>query len=209
LQAFCIVILDYMVKKYIFIFFCFIVFLFSLVIEACNPIPTSKERGKKYFDLALFVQKQIDKLSNQSLLVEKQIYLGGKKQEILTDSINWAKELALFREADINSPALANSYEIKEDKQAHTLSYVAKEDKQKVREIQLVLGNNGHLESINIKEVKIVYAENNQLYEIYRKMSMKVKDEQLYAYSIQGFQKVVLKDSMVYEIRGLIKHKNQ
>ncbi len=184
-------------------------FLFFLLIEACNPISTSKEREKRYFDLALFVQKQIDKLSNQPLSVQKEIYLEGKKQEILTDSINWAKELSLFKEADINSPALANSYEVKEDKQARTLSYVAKEDKQKVREIQLVLGGDGRLESINIKEVKIVYAENNQLYEIHRRMSMKIKDEQLYAYSIQGFQKVVLKDSMVYEIRGLIKHKNQ
>ncbi|GAB4187597.1 MAG: hypothetical protein OHK0057_24050 [Thermoflexibacter sp.] len=181
--------------------------MFFLVIEACSPTSSSKENEKRYFDLASFVQEQVDKLSNQSLLVEKKIYLDGKQQEIFSDSINWAKELALFREADLNSPSLVGSYDIKEDKQARTLSYLAKEDRLRVREIQLVLGGDGSIENINIEEVKIVYAENNQLYEISRKMSMKVKNEQLHAYTIQGFQKVIFKDSMVYEINGIIKPK--
>ncbi|SFF31323.1 hypothetical protein [Thermoflexibacter ruber] len=196
-------------RKYTFTFFYFIFFLFFLVIEACSPTASSKENEKRYFDLASFVQKQVDKLSKQSLLVEKKIYLDGKQQKIFSDSINWAKELALFKEADVNSPSLVGSYDIKEDKQAHTLSYLAKEDRVKVREIQLVLGGDGSIENINVEEVKIVYAENNQLYEISRKMSMKVKNEQLHAYTIQGFQKVVFKDSMVYEINGIIKPKNQ
>jgi maltodextrin utilization protein YvdJ len=197
------------VKKYTFTFFYFVFLLFFLAIEACSPTSASKENEKRYFDLASFVQKQIDLLSHQSLWVEKKIYLDGRRQEISTDSINWTKELALFREADLNSPSLVSSYDIKEDKQARTLSYLAKEDRLKVREIQLVLGGDGSIENINIEEVKIVYAENNPLYEISRKMSMKIKNGQLYAYTIQGFQKVVLKDSMVYEINGVIKPKNQ
>lgn len=196
-------------KKYTFTFFYFIFFLFFLVIEACSPISASKENEKRYFDLASFIQKQIDLLSNQSLWIEKKIYLDGKQQEISTDSINWAKELALFKEADLNSPSLVGNYDIKEDKQARTLTYLAKEDRLKVREIQLVLGGDRNIENINIEEVKIVYAENNQLYEISRKMNMKIKNGQLHAYTIQGFQKVVFKDSMVYEINGIIKAKNQ
>lgn len=194
-------------KKYTFNFFYFLLFLFLFVIEACSPISTSKANEKRYFDLASFVQKQIDLLSNQPLLIEKKIYLDGKQQEISIDSINWTKELALFKEADINLPSLSGSYAIKEDKQEHIVSYLAKEDKLRVREMQIVFGE-GSIENINVKEVKIVYAENNQLYEISRKMNMKIKDGKLYAYAIQGFQKVVLKDSTIYEISGIVKPKN-
>jgi hypothetical protein len=179
-------------------------FLLSLFVCACVPTSDSSKVDKKYFDLTQFVQQQVNRLNAQKPNVKKQINLDGQTDEIQTDTLDWAKELALFSEADLNLPSLRDSYEIKEDKAKHTITYIAKEEKQKVREINIVFGENSEIEKVNIKEIKIVFSEDNQLYEIQRVMEMKLENNLLSAYSIKGFQKVILKDSLVYDIKATL-----
>jgi hypothetical protein len=172
------------------------------------PTSATKDADKKYFDLIQFTDNQVHELYMQKLQVKKKIFLDGETDQITLDTLNWEKELALFKEADINSPSLRDSYEIDEDKSRHTLTYTAKESKLKVKEIKLVFDEQSQMNKVSIKQVKIFFSEDNQLYEIQRDLSMELKNNLLSAYSIKGFQKVILKDSLIYDINATINQLN-
>jgi hypothetical protein len=172
------------------------------------PTSATKQADKKYFDLIQFTDNQVHELYRQKLQVKKKIFLDGQTDQITSDTLNWEKELALFREADINSPSLRDSYDILEDKIRHTITYTAKESKLKVKEIKLVFDEQNQVDVVNVKQVKIFFSEDNQLYEVQRDLSMELKNNLLAAYSIKGFQKVILKDSLVYEISATVNQPN-
>lgn len=168
------------------------------------PTSANQDADKKYFDLAALIHSQISTLSKQKPQIAKTVNLSGQNDQILTDTLDWEKELALFKEADINSPSLRESYEINDDKASKTLTYTAKEEKLKVREIKLSYDEHSQMTALKVKQVKIVFSDDNQLYEIQRVMEMTLKDNLLTSYSIQGFQKVAMKDSLVYQIQGKV-----
>lgn len=182
----------------------FLLLLLLTCAVACVPTSATTDADKKYFDLIQFTDNQVHELYMQKLQVKKKIFLDGETDQITSDTLNWEKELALFREADINSPSLRDSYEIDEDKLNHTITYTAKESKLKVKEIKLVFDEQSQMNKVSIKQVKIFFSEDNQLYEIQRDLSMELKNNLLSAYSIKGFQKVILKDSLIYEITATL-----
>lgn len=171
---------------------------------ACVPTSATTDADKKYFDLIQFTDNQVRELYMQKRQVKKKIFLDGQTDEIISDTLNWEKELALFKEADINSSSLRDSYEISEDKIARTITYTAKESKLKVKEIRLIFDEQSQMNRVSVKQVKIFFSEDNQLYEIQRDLMMELRNNLLSAYSIKGFQKVILKDSLVYEITAKI-----
>ena len=181
-----------------------ILLLLSQVFTACVPTSANKDADKKYFDVAGLIHQQISELSKGKPKIEKKTSLSGKQDQIKTDTLDWNKELALFKEADINSPALRDSYEISEDKANKTITYAAKEEKLKVKEIKLQYNENSQITNLNISQLKIIFSEDNHLYEIQRVMEISLKDNLLNTYSIKGFQKVALKDSLVYQIEGKV-----
>ncbi len=186
----------------------FLLLLLLSCAVACVPTSATTDADKKYFDLVQFTDNQVHELYMQKPQVKKKIFLDGQTDQITSDTLNWEKELALFREADINSPSLRDSYEISEDKIRHTLTYTAKESKLKVKEIKLVFDEQSHTNSVSVRQVKIFFSEDNQLYEIQRDLSMELKNNLLSAYSIKGFQKVILKDSLIYEISATLNQPN-
>jgi len=184
----------------------FLLLLLLAFFAACVPTSPANEVDKKYFDLVQFTNNQVIELVKQKPQVKKKIFLEGETDEIVSDTLNWEKELALFKEADINSPSLRDSYDISEDKSNRTITYTAKESKLKIREIKLVFDEGSQVDKIKVKQVKIFFSEDNQLYEIERDLVMELKNNLLSAYSIKGFQKVILKDSLIYEINAKINH---
>lgn len=178
--------------------------LLLFIFYGCVPTSATKEVDKKYFDLIQFTDNLVKELAMQKPQVQKKIFLDGETDNVTSDTLNWEKELALFKEADINSPSLRDSYEIDEDKLRNTLTYTAKESKLKVKEIKLIFDEQSQANKVSIKQVKIFFSEDNQLYEVQRDLAMELKNSQLLAYSIKGFQKVILKDSLIYEINATI-----
>lgn len=188
----------------------YVPFLFFLVsCSACVPTSATKETDKKYFDLIAFVDKQISELNTQKMQVRKKILLNNETDEIQTDTLNWEKELALFRESDINSPSFRDSYQIEEDKANRSVTYTAKESKLKVKEIKLIFDEHSQIDKVSVKQIKIFFSEDNQLYELQRDLVMELKNNLLSAYAIKGFQKVILKDSLIYQIEAVVDSKPQ
>jgi len=187
----------------------FLLLLLIVCFAACVPMSATNEADKKYFDLVQFVNTQINELNAQKPQIRKKVLLGGEIDEIVSDTLNWEKELALFKEADINSPSLRDSYDIEEDKARHSITYIAKESKLKVKEIKITFDKQSQVGSVSIKQIKIFFSEDNRLYELQRDLVMELKNNLLSAYSIKGFQKVILKDSLIYEINATLGSKQQ
>lgn len=85
-------------------------FLLTLGLLACTePQPTTS--ATSYFGLKSFIEQQIAQLSVQKPLVDKTVEVKEQQEHLKTKDIDWAKELDLFVQADLNKPAFMNSYE--------------------------------------------------------------------------------------------------
>lgn len=81
------------------------------LISACtgDPAPGNTE-AKAFFDLAGYMDAEIQRLTEGKVLANKSITLNGKEEAQKGIAINYANDLRLFREADINRPAWLEKY---------------------------------------------------------------------------------------------------
>lgn len=108
---------------------------------ACAPEATAGELDTSpFFDLADYITTETERLTNDKVRVEKTITLNGTTETKELDAINFANDLRLFREADINKPAWLDKYET----QTETLSgshkittYLAKDSSLIVRRLMI------------------------------------------------------------------------
>ena len=80
-----------------------------LLLTACADAPDTTTRPA-YFDVAGYVRGQVAALTQARPTVKKRAQLGANLEQQTTRAINWSRELELFAQADINKPALRNSY---------------------------------------------------------------------------------------------------
>jgi hypothetical protein len=78
-------------------------------LTACEG-PAADQQIKTYFDTKTFVDQQVVLLTKQKPTVQKTVRLDQANQVQQTDSIDWNRELELFRQLDLNKPAFRSSY---------------------------------------------------------------------------------------------------
>ncbi len=91
-------------------------FSLLLIITACTRDPAPNSSGDAidnapFFDLAGYITAETERLTANRVRVEKTITLNGQTETKELDGINFANDLRLFREADINKPAWVDKYE--------------------------------------------------------------------------------------------------
>ena len=89
------------------------------LLVACTPEPPAGTiDAAPFYDLAGYITAETERLTSGKIRVEKTITLNGTTETKELDAINFANDLRLFREADINKPAWIDKYET----QTETLS---------------------------------------------------------------------------------------
>lgn len=78
-----------------------------------------------YYDVAGYIQKQITQLTADSVGVLKTVGVDQDKQTLGSRRVDWKRELDLFGQADLNKPALRNSYQVSQP-DAYTYRYTLK-----------------------------------------------------------------------------------
>ena len=68
-----------------------------------------------FFDLRSYVNEEVDRLTSRKTKVTKTITLNGKTETKELDDLNFANDLRIFREADINKPAWVEKYATKSE----------------------------------------------------------------------------------------------
>ncbi|MEY4540060.1 MAG: hypothetical protein RLZZ306_1817 [Bacteroidota bacterium] len=173
------------------------VLILILILMSCNS-ESKTEKTDKYFDLKGLLEKQIETLNTQKPLVQKSLMMADSSENQQVKTINWAKELELFMQADLNKPAFVKSYQV--DSSSMGVKYVLKDnEKLPVKYLKVNrIGENG----INIEAL---VNTNNYLYETERRLKLSVKNNELTDYQIDGFQKIVFGKKKAFKINGIIK----
>lgn len=172
------------------------ILLISLLLTSCNQ---EKELlNKKYFDLKGFSESIIEGLENKNPTVLKTWQIGNQKETKNTRDIDWAKELSLFVEADLNKSAFVNSYEI--SKNQNIINYKLKKSESlpvKMMTIETLTENDS-------KQIAVETSSSNYLFKNSSEIKMKTKNGKLQAYSVFSIQKLFLSKPDTSYVEGKI-----
>lgn len=171
--------------------------IFCALLSACNE-EVKENQTNKYFDLKGLIESQIKTLNKQKPVVQKSILIAEKSENQVVKTIDWAKELELFIQADLNKPAFIQSYQV--DSSSTGVKYTLKEtEKLPVKYLNITkVGTEG----INIEAL---VNNENYLYETERHLKLSLKNNQATDYQINGFQKIVFGEKKNFKINGVIK----
>lgn len=170
---------------------------FCALLSACNE-EVKENQVKKYFDLKGLVERQITTLNSQKPSVQKTVLMSDSTESQLVKTIDWAKELELFIQADLNKPAFVQSYHV--DSSSMGVKYTLKEtEKLPVKYLNVNrLGEDGI-------SIEAYINTDNYLYETERHLKLSLRNNQVTEYQIDGFQKIVFGNKKGFKINGIIK----
>ncbi|PRY89289.1 hypothetical protein [Mongoliibacter ruber] len=127
-----------------------------------------------YFPIQEFVEVVAEKAEGKNLI--KEVNINGEKERVTTKPTteDWLKELSFFLEADINRPALAQSYhsersesalihELKEGEKGKIKRIVVKFNEDKVKEISFRSRTENPFYSSETRGVMIFHSEYGEL----------------------------------------------
>ncbi len=185
--------------------------LILLVGLSCDRKQSDAE--PKYFNVQEFTKTQVQQLTPKPCKVVKTLTINGEQeqQEFVTtdDSSFWLDEFKVFLEHDINKPVLRDAYKVSQgttDAGLPYITYVLNDPHQSgVVSMRIVYDS---LSRVQWWESQ--YQEKNALYtnQRYVQMNMRCNPEGTYLqhYRIQGMHKLVLKDSVHYEMLATLEY---
>lgn len=173
-------------------YFILITVISLLIISCASENNNSEVREIYYFDLKTYFSNEAEKLSKQKQLVNKSITHNDSVEEKHLQINNWAEELALFIESDINKISWKDSY--KRDSTSNKITYTAKEDDLKTQSIEIEFSAN------KPSKFRIINKTHNYLYKTDETLEY-IPDS---LYLINKKQQVTLLGRNDYLIQGLI-----
>ncbi len=180
------------------------IFFGMLALASCQHNPTA---SKNYFDINSLIDQQLVYLTKAGASLSKSASIDSvrDKTNFQPDSASWANELEVFRHLDIiNKPIYVDSYNVtdgEKDTNSNLIvrSFVANKEIP-VKSLKLYYQESPQ----KLRKLEAVLSEKNSLYYTTRKFSMELEDVNelmvLSRYNVQGVQKMVLRDSVKFEI---------
>ncbi|MBO0951506.1 hypothetical protein [Fibrella forsythiae] len=180
--------------------------LATLSITACSTDTAQRNEKPVYFDVAGYVKSQIDALSKQKPGVIKRLQMGEKLEKQTTRTINWSRELELFTQADINKPALRNSYTIvRPDSLTYQYTLKPTEKNLTVRSLTVKLDSATH----KPRRIDAVLTTENPLYTAERTIFLESGPQPgnkwgVTHYRLNGFQHLSISDKHTFDVEGTV-----
>ncbi len=176
-------------------------FFVLIAIFSCTQ-QSAKREINAYFDIDSLFMEQTYLLAGVPF--SKSAVIDGKSEtgHVTFDTTAWQKELAMYIGLDINKAALVGAYESSEEvtPAGKSVSYQLKQANDAgVQWIQLNQNKDGLVTGL-----EALFREENALYQNQRKLSATFNIENgksvLQTYRIEGYQKILLKDTVNYTI---------
>lgn len=164
-------------------------FMAVILLAACNAKPESA-LAPKYFDIKGYFEKEVNRLSNQSVIIEKSVAINGNAEIKKVKIADWKQELNPFIKADINKDSWRGSFRFSST--ADEKIYISNDLKIPVKKVVIKEKDN------QLQSIKIFLTSKNDLY---------MSQDTLYyvpdsVYVIKKSQKIKLLDKKNYEIIG-------
>jgi hypothetical protein len=178
--------------------------IFLIIFQSCqNPADTAGSAS--YFDLKGFISNQITELNKRKPLVSKEMVMSKNKDNKQTTDIDWAKELELFMQADLNKQAYQLSYDILHPTPATDLYLLKSGEKLPVKSLKVVIDETTKLPTLVEAQIK---AE-NKLYDSEKFISLTCtrRPEGVWlikTYEIHGFQQLALSEKKAFSVKATI-----
>lgn len=173
------------------------ILLISLFFVSCKQ--EKQITNKKYFDLKGFSESIIAELEIRKPDVTKVWQIGNLKETKSTKDIDWAKELSLFVESDLNKSAFINSYSTNQTPKG--IIY-------RIKSSESLLVKSMAIENLGEKDSKLIRIEtstSNYLFKTHSDIMMKTKNGKLQEYSVYIIQKLFLSKPDTSSIKGSTK----
>lgn len=171
-----------------------------LLINCNNSKNASGDLPTSFFDVSKYFDNQVAQLDSLQPSVLKNASLNGKTEVQNLDSLEWRKELKLFKSLNINKPSWKDSYEV------DTLLAL----NEKIIEYKLLdkdlpvkkLVIKYDLASGNISSISGTIFDKNMLYHSELELNYIVNPDnnRMQEFSIKGSQKIFLLQQKTYEI---------
>lgn len=180
--------------------FCIVLILFASGCADSNQ----QTQPNVYYDVLSFVKRQITDLSAQKPVVHKTTVVNEKKSEEKTQVVNWNREFELFAQADINKPALRNSYQIsRPDSLTYQYTLKSSDEKLAVQSLTVRLDSVTHQPRL----IEATLLTHNPLYSSERHLVMEsgltdTKQWQVRHYKLSGYQKLPYFDRNDFMVEG-------
>jgi len=188
---------------------CIKIITLLIICVSCNIENNTPGKIKVYYpiDSVLMAQQKLLKEVNPQLKKTARVDQNQDTVTLRLDSAGWAQEMQIFSDITINKPALRDSYltdTVKTDT-GRWIKYSAKEKQKENVEIEFL-----HLffdSKDLLREVELFYKETSSLYNAKREMQLQFSDNQrISGYRVNGYQKIVLKDTIQYQINATIEY---
>ena len=180
----------------------FVLLILSLFAFSCDNSAPQTAPKPVYFDVAGYVKSQIETLSARKPTVAKNAFINKQSNTQTTKAIDWAKELELFLQADINKPAFRNSYTIaRPDSLTYKYALKPTEEKLTVRFLTVKLDS----KTGKPVQIKALLKSENRLYESERRLLIESGvDGKIQHYRVEGFQQLTYFDRNEFRVEGQI-----
>jgi hypothetical protein len=172
--------------------------LFFLLAACSQPQPA--QRTNAYFDLKDFLDQQVAALNAQKPLVSKTVLVEDQPETHQTHQVDWARELELFGQADLNKPAYANSYFTEAISKTTTTYRLKSGEDLPVQYLEVIQDE----KTSQPVKVKATLRTKNYLYESERTLSLTARNGRLTEYDIDGFQQLFYGDPEPFHLEGRI-----
>lgn len=150
----------------------------------------------EYPDLEATLARQTAGITQISM--EKEVTLDGKteRQMLVLDTVSWKKELSFLKEINPSLPEYVGAF--KKSSADQTTHLVLKE------------GEKGSLKAFSYKKenntlkIRATIHEDKDVYVHHREVVANFREGLLENYSIEGYQKIMLKDTMDFKITAKV-----
>ena len=171
--------------------------------SACDR-QAERKMINEYYNIDSLFLSQLPLLKDLTFTKSANINDKTESSTVKFDTTGWKKELSMFLAMDINKAALVGIYEKSETttELGKNISYDLKPGAESgVKWIQLEQDSAG-----NVYLFKALFQENNALYQNRRELTarFKVAEDQsvLSSYKVDGYQKIIMKDTVNYTIEA-------
>ncbi|HEV8511953.1 MAG TPA: hypothetical protein VGQ59_01675 [Cyclobacteriaceae bacterium] len=178
----------------------------AALLVSCNQ--KNLKYDKPYFDFDSLVNHQVHQIASAKARVIKKTFLNVKNDSTILspDTTQWKRELDAFQQLDvINKPLFKGGYQANNKEDDHSNLIVrsfSTKMKSPVPEVKFFYQGGFK----KLKRIESVFNESNVLYSTSRKLTLEFEEQQGMAmiskYRVQGFQKMILSDSVKFSIEG-------
>ncbi len=174
---------------------------------ACSP--KKEVEINQYFDVSEFIDQQLTLLIQQQPELVKTVSFGDSIESTMEqsiDSVQWKKELKIFKEHDINKPVLVNAYNVQEivaDRGKHIKYKLIDSTESGILNLEILFNR-----SEQPTTLRSTFKEDNFLYGNFREVSLTTNAEgALESYRITGYHKLMLTDTVHYQLEAKLNYR--